>query len=69
MNLEVRSNMEKAQYCRNCQNAKPKAEHKMQIWFCGKHRLFITEHTCYNHIHDKDCKDYVERGKENESND
>ena len=50
---------ENLKYCKDCVNAKKKLEHDA-LWFCGKHRRFITEHSCVSALVDKDCKDYQE---------
>ena len=53
---------EETKFCKDCINAKPKhPDWETAIWYCGKHRLYITEHTCYSFIYDKDCKDYGRR--------
>lgn len=49
------------EYCKNCIRAKRKAG-KILMWYCGKHRLYITEHTTAD-IYRKDskpCPDYQE---------
>lgn len=50
-------------YCRDCIHAKPRTDYlKVRMWYCPKHRRFITEHSCVSVLTDKDCKDYQERG-------
>lgn len=52
---------EERQYCKDCINAKPKPDRITALWYCGKHRQFITQYTCVSALLDRDCKDYVRR--------
>ena len=54
--------MTENKYCKNCTNAKPKPDKIVALWYCGKHRRFITEHAMA-FAKRKDCKDYTERSK------
>ncbi len=49
-------------YCKNCINAKPRTDFtSTRVWFCGKHRKFITEHTLTGYSITEECKDYLPR--------
>ena len=55
--------MTENKYCKNCINAKPKPDKTVALWYCGKHRRFITKHAIAS-VKGKDCKEYTERVKE-----
>lgn len=50
-------------YCRDCILAKYEPSRNMDLWFCGKHRRVITEHTIAPAIDKGVCKDYFKRKK------
>lgn len=47
-------------YCKDCIKAKPKTD-RTALWFCGKHRRFITEHSLATLNYETQCKDYEKR--------
>ncbi len=55
---------EELKYCARCKNAKLKESFcdkdgkKYELWFCGKHRTFITENTLAKAILGCKGKDY-----------
>ncbi len=52
---------ENLKYCKNCIYAKPKENREPPLWYCGKHRLYITSKTCYSYYKEKECEHYTER--------
>lgn len=57
--------MSDLKYCKDCIHAKRKDDREPPLWFCGKHRLYVTKSTCFSFYSTggKDCTYYEERGK------
>ena len=54
--------MSELKYCNDCKNAKEDLRRwETKMWYCGKHRRYITEHTCASTLKGKDCKDFERR--------
>lgn len=55
--------MSESLYCRECIRAKYEPSKNMDLWFCGKHKRVITEHTMVPVNKESICKDYYKRRK------
>ena len=55
--------MDELKHCKECIKAKAKTGFKNDIWYCGKHRRYITEHTTSDMYRKdgKQCPDYERR--------
>lgn len=53
--------MDEVRKCSECNHAKPKPDEMVPLWFCGKHRKYITKHTTVSITGKRRCKEYEER--------
>lgn len=47
-------------YCKDCKKAKSKQGNN-NLWYCGKHRRYVTDHSLATTDYEKECKDYEKR--------
>lgn len=55
--------MSELKFCKDCARAKRRTDFGRDMWYCGKHRQYITEFTTIE-MHrkdDKPCLDYERR--------